>query len=107
MAEADDTGMTFSINSREVTISRADVLAATYRQKPGPNDGRVTNHWVVLRREKVPSKWAVRTTLAFLERQGRGNAVATKGHHLGTYQADAILTRLGFRTSQTPRPRGR
>lgn len=102
--DQDQEGHTFPIVGRQVTISRADVLAATFRKQPTEDDTRSASHWVRIRRNQVPTKWALRLTLAYLAREGRGNAVELSGKVLQTHHADKVMGTLGFVLSQDPNP---
>lgn len=102
--DQDREGQTFLISGHQVTISQADVLAGTFRKQPTEDDTRSASHWVLMRRNRVPTKWALRRTLAYLAREGRENAVALQGKALDTRLADRVMAALGFPIEQDPNP---
>lgn len=75
-----------------VRLSPDQVLAATKSQRPDFGGVKPGTWYVVLRKRKVPAKWALRLALGL------------PGGAFQTTQSVAILRRLGFEVGQEPHP---
>jgi hypothetical protein len=75
-----------TIGGRAHEITADDVLTKTFRREPDPVEPGTW--YAVIRRKRVPAKWAVRRTLDI------------PGQSFQTKQAISILSRLGFTTGQ-------
>ena len=82
----------FLVAGEVVRLSPDQVLAATKSQRPDRGGVKPGTWYVVLRKRKVPAKWALRQTLGL------------PGGDFQTNQSVAILRRLGFECDQEPHP---
>lgn len=80
----------FLIAGEWYPLTSQQVLEATNYKRPDRGGVKSGTHYVVLRRRKVPAKWALRQALGL-----RGQGFQTK-------QAVAILRRIGFDVGQEP-----
>lgn len=89
-----------TILGAEVPITPDDVLAATFRR----DAPRVTpgTWWVLIRRKRVPARWAMTRTFAYLAAEHPDDPRPDLSRHFQTRTAVRVLRRLGFTVDQQP-----
>jgi hypothetical protein len=98
----DDDRPRFTIQGVQVPITAEDVLAATFRRDAPPVVAG--SWWVLIRRKRVPARWVLTRTLAYLaeHRPGDPRPDRLNSRALQTRPAVRVLAALGFPTGQQP-----